>query len=206
MNHNRLKKILCRTGKNGKMYINYDKNLEKTSQFRIKERSDQMSEEDVIIGVILTFLGVFLAMFAVGIVLYILQGIGLFKIAKREGKEDLAWLAWIPIASTFLMTVLVEKEVHQELRGKVTMIYGIAFAASIVASAFIPFAGLVTSIVVFYAFYFIAKMYSTNPVLHLVISIVTFGIAMPIQIFIFRNRKRVIPGGLDVEDSVFDYQ
>src|SRR5690625_93941 len=188
------------------MYINYDKKLEITSQLSIEERSGQMSDVEVIERVFLVFLGLFLVMFAIGTVFYILQGIGLFKIAKREGKEDLAWLAWIPIASTFLMTVLVEKEVHQELRGKVTMIYGIAFAASIVASAFIPFAGLVTSIVVFYAFYFIAKMYSTNPVLHLVISIVTFGIAMPIQIFIFRNRKRVIPGGPDDEDPVVDYQ
>src|SRR5699024_11187732 len=134
--------FLCRIGKNGKMYINYDKKLEITSQFNIKERRDKLSEESVVIGLLLTFLGYFIAMYDVGIVFYILQAIGLFKIAKREGREDLAWLGWIPIASTFLMTVLVEKEVHQELRGKVTMIYGIAFAASVVASVFIPFAGL----------------------------------------------------------------
>lgn len=176
-----------------------------------------MSEEGVVIGLILTFLGFFLAMFAVGIVLYILQAIGLFKIAKREGREDLAWLAWIPIASTFLMTLLVEKEVHKEFRGKLTMIYGIIFAVSFltsVSSAFIPFigtiismfAGIAASVVVFYAFYFIAKMYSTSPVLHLVISIITFGFAMPIQIFIFRNRKRVIPGGPDDQGPVVEYQ
>ena len=176
-----------------------------------------MSEEGIVIGLILTFLSFFLAIFAMGIVFYILQAIGLFKIAKREGREDLAWLAWIPIGSTFLMTVLVEKEVHQELRGKVTMIYGIIFAASFVASVFsvfIPFigsiisifAGIVASIIVFYAFYFLAKMHSTNPLLHLVISIVTIGIAMPIQIFIFRNRKRVIPGGPDDQGPVVDYQ
>lgn len=165
-----------------------------------------MSEESVIIGLILTFLGLFLALFAVGIVFYILQAIGLFKIAKREGREDLAWLGWIPIANTFLMTLLVEKEVHEDFRGKVTMIYGIAFAASIIVSAFIPFAGLVASIVVFYAFYFLAKMYSTNPVMHLVISIVTFGVAMPIQIFIFRNRKRITPDTPDDGDPVVDYQ
>lgn len=151
-----------------------------------------MNEEDVVIGFFLAFIGVFLAIFVVAIIFYILQAIGLFKIAKREGRQDLAWLAWIPIASTFLMTLLVEKEVHPELRGKVTMIYGIAFAASIVVSAFIPFAGFIASILVFYAFFFLAKMYSTNPVLHLVISIVTFGIAMPIQIFILRNRERII--------------
>ena len=178
-----------------------------------------MSEEGVVIGLILTFLGFFLAMFAVGIVLYILQAIGLFKIAKREGREDLAWLAWIPIASTFLMTLLVEKEVHKEFRGKLTMIYGIIFAGSFLASifsVFIPFigsfislfVGIAASVIVFYAFYFLAKMHSTNPLLHLVISIVTIGIAMPIQIFIFRNRKRVIPGGPDDQDQgpVVDYQ
>src|SRR5699024_9247267 len=100
------------------------------SQFSIKGRRDNMSEEGVVIDIILTLLGFFLVMFAVGIVLYILQAIGLFKIAKREGREDLAWLAWIPIASTFLMTLLVEKEVHKEFRGKLTMIYGIIFAVS----------------------------------------------------------------------------
>jgi len=196
------------------MYINYDKKLEITSQLSIEERSGQMSDVEVIERVFLVFLGLFLVMFAIGTVFYILQGIGLFKIAKREGREDLAWLAWIPIASTFLMTVLVEKEVHQELRGKVTMIYGIVLATSLVATVIIPFvgsiislfAGLVAPIVVLYAFYFIAKMYSMNPVLHLVISIVTFGIATPIQIFIFRNRKRVIPDGPDDQDPVVDYQ
>lgn len=162
-----------------------------------------MSEEGIIIGFLMAFIGIFLAIFVVAIIFYILQAIGLFKIAKREGREDLAWLAWIPIASTFLLTLIVENEVHKDFRGKVTMIYGIAFAASIIASAFIPFAGLVASIVVFYAFYFLANMYSTNPVLHLVISIVTFGIAMPIQIFIFRKRERIIT---DDQGPVINHQ
>lgn len=150
-----------------------------------------MTEEDVLIGFLMAFLGFSLVFLVVGLIFYVLFAVGLFKIAKREGRQDLAWLAWIPVASSFLLTLVVENEVHKDFRGKVTMIYGIAFAASILLSAFIPFVGLVASIVVFYAFYFLASMYSTNPVLHLVISIVTFGFAMPIQVFIFRNRERI---------------
>src|SRR5690625_313877 len=152
-----------------------------------------MSDEQMLgtfLAAILGFLAVFLV---VGLILYILQAIGLFKIAKREGRADLAWLAWIPIASTFLMTLIVENNVHKEFRGKLTLIYGIAFAASIILSSFIPFVGFLPTIVVFYAFYFFAAKFSTNPILHIVIAIVTFGIAMPIQIFIFRNRESIVP-------------
>lgn len=150
-----------------------------------------MSDEQVLgtfLAVILGFLAFFIV---IGLILYIFNAIGLFKIAKREGRADLAWLAWIPIASTFLLTLLVENDVHKEFRGKVTMVYGIAFAASILLSTFIPFAGFIGSVIVFYAFYFLAKKFSTNPVLHLVISIITLGVAMPIQIFIFRNREAI---------------
>lgn len=151
-----------------------------------------MSDEQLLgtfFAAILGFLAIFLV---VGLILYILSAIGLFKIAKREGRADLAWLAWIPIASTFLLTLLVENDVHKEFRGKVTLIYGITFAASILLSSFIPFAGFLTSIVMYYAFYFFAKKFSTNPILHIVIAIVTFGFAIPIQIFIFRNREALI--------------
>lgn len=148
-----------------------------------------MTEENVLLGLIVTFIGFFFILLLVGIVFYILHAIGLFKIAKRAGRGDVAFLAWIPIVSTFLMTLLVEDNVHKELRGKVTLIYGIAFAVSVLLSAFIPFAGFASLIVMYYAFYFLAKRLSTNPVLHLVIAIVTFGMSIPIQIFMFRNRE-----------------
>lgn len=157
---------------------------------------NNMSEEE---GAILAVLGVFLAFFAVfaivGLILYILQAIGLFKIAKNEGRADLAWLAWIPIASTFLLTLIVERDVHKEFRGKMTLIYGIAFVASAVLANFVFFIGFIPMIVMYYAFFFLARKFSPNPVLHIVIAIITFGMAIPIQLFIFRNRESIAPAG-----------
>ncbi len=154
-----------------------------------------MNEEDVVIGLFITFIGVFLVLGVIGIVLYVLNAIGLFKIAKREGREDLAWLAWIPIASTFLLTLIVERDVHKEFRGKMTLIYGIAFVASAVLANFVFFIGFIPMIVMYYAFFFLARKFSPNPVLHIVIAIITFGMAIPIQLFIFRNRESIAPAG-----------
>lgn len=160
-----------------------------------------MDEESVLIGLLLTFIGFFIFLLLIGIIFYILNAIGLYKIAKRAGRGDLAILAWIPIANTFLMTLLVENDVHKELRGKVTLIYGIAFVVSIFLSIFVQIAGFISLLVIYYAFYFLAKKLSTNPVLHIVIAIVTLGISMPIQIFMFRNREFIHP---DDQGSIID--
>src|SRR5690625_3851329 len=146
-------------------------------------------EDDVLLGLIFALSAFCVLLLIVAFILFIFQAIGLFKIAKREGKADIAWLAWIPVVNTILMTLLVENDVHKYIRGKLTLIYGIAFVLSIIASSFIPFIGFVPLAIIYYAFYFIAKRYTDNPVLHLVIAIITFGFAMPIQIFIFRNRE-----------------
>ncbi len=108
---------------------------------------------------------------------------------KREGKEDIAWLAWIPIVSQFLMTWLVEKDVHPGIRGKFTILYGVAVVVSFLLSSAVFFVTLIPTAMIFYAFYFIAKRYSTNPVLHVVIGIITVSTSIPISLFMFRNRE-----------------
>src|SRR5699024_9593008 len=155
-------------------------------------------EDEAFLAFFLAFLGIIVVFLLIGIVMYIFQAIGLFKIAKREGHEDKAWLAWIPIANAFLMTILLERAVHEGLRNKLTLVYGITFAASIVLGGFIPFISIAPGILFFYAFYFLAKRYSSNPVLHLVIAIITGGLAVGIQVFIFRNREPVDTTGLAV--------
>lgn len=146
-------------------------------------------EEDILLGMIVAFFAVFVFLGIVAIILFFFQAIGLFKITKREGKGDIAWLAWIPVINTFLITLLVENDVHKELRGKFTLIYGIAFVLSIILASFIAFVGLIPMVLFYYAFYFLANKYSDKPVLHLVIGIITLGFAVPIQIFMFRNRE-----------------
>lgn len=148
-------------------------------------------EQEIILGLLAAFLGVFIFLFIIGIILFVLQAIGLFKIAKREGKEDIAWLAWIPIVSQFLMTWLVEKDVHPGIRGKFTILYGVAVVVSFLLSSAVFFVTLIPTAMIFYAFYFIAKRYSTNPVLHVVIGIITVGTSIPISLFMFRNREMI---------------
>lgn len=150
-------------------------------------------EDLFFVGVFLAFAGFFGFLILIGIVLYILQAIGLFKIAKREGKGNIAWLAWIPAVGQFLLTYLVEKYVHPGLRGKFTLLFGIAFLVSIMFAYFLPYAPFIPMAIYFYAFYFIAKRYTDNPVLHVAIAVVSFGSSIPVQIFLFRNREMVEP-------------
>ncbi len=90
------------------------------------------SEDSIILG-LLAVLGFLIFFFIIiGIIFYVLNAIGLFKIAKKMGKEDLAFMAWIPVANSFLVPILVENDVHEEIRGKFTLIFAISFIASII--------------------------------------------------------------------------
>ena len=139
------------------------------------------------------FFGILALLFVVLIVvfigLYAISAIGLSGIAEKEG-HDKAWLAWIPIANTFLMMMLVEDDVHESMRGKYTLIFAITFIASIVLGGFFPPIGLVPSVMMYYALYLLANSRSDNAVMYLVISIVTFNFATPFMLFRLRNRDR----------------
>lgn len=159
-------------------------------------------EDDILLGLIFAFFAFFLFIMFIALILFVLQAIGLFKMAKREGKGDIAWLAWIPIISQFLMTLLVERNVHPGLRGKYTLLFAVAVVLSFITGYFIPFISLIPFIMLLYAFYFIAEKYSINPVLHIVIATITIGAAIPIQIFIFRNREVIGAEEIIVEDPI----
>lgn len=147
-----------------------------------------MSEEGIILGFFAAFFGILLFGFIVAVILYILYGIGMYKIAGKEGRGDLAWLAWIPIGNFFILPLVVENYVHKDLRGKFTLIFGIAFVVSFVFSwVFAPF-GFIYLILFIYAFYVLALRYSDNAIVHLIISIITLGASVPISVFRLRNR------------------
>lgn len=150
-----------------------------------------MDDEIIGYGFLAVLGGFVLAYFIVAILLYVLNGIGFYKIAKNEGRGNIAWLAWIPIANVFLLPVLVEDDVHEQVRGKFVLIFIITFVASFILGMFFtPFA-FMTTIVYLYGFYFLAAKYSNNAVVHLVISIVTLGISVPFSVFRFRNREPI---------------
>jgi len=105
--------------------------------------------------------------------------------------QDKAWMAWVPVVNFFLLTMLVENDVHEQIRGNLTLIYGISLAASVLLNWIFAPISIVPLAVSLYAFYFLARKYSTNEVAHVVIAAITFSAAMPIQLFMFRNRDHV---------------
>lgn len=150
------------------------------------------SEESIILGFFAALAGFFILFFIVGIILYVLNAIGLYSITKKSEKSDLAFLAWIPIANMFLVTLLVEDDVHEEIRGKFTLIFAIAFVVSFVLSWFFGPFGFLYLVAYLYGFHFIAKKYSENAVVHTIIGAVTFGASTAVSFFRFRNREPIV--------------
>lgn len=131
----------------------------------------------------------FLVMMLISLVFYVIQAIALMKISENVG-YDKGWLAWIPIANSFLMPILVEDEVHESMKGRFTLIYGISLIGSLFLSTFIPFASIIPAVLMYYAFFIIARWFSEHYVAHLVIAILTGGFSIAISLFRFRNRKK----------------
>src|SRR5699024_7237550 len=99
------------------------------------------SDEGVVLGLLAAFAGFMIFILLIGLVFYILFAIGMFNISKTMGRGDLAFLAWIPIAQTFLIPLVVENDVHEGLRGKFTIVYAISWVGSIILGMFFaPFA------------------------------------------------------------------
>lgn len=136
----------------------------------------------------------------VSLIIYVLEAFALMKISNNVG-FDKGWLAWVPIANSFVMPMMVENEVHKSMRGKFTLIYGIALGASVLLSGFIPFISLVPTVLSYYAFYLIAKWFSENPIIHVVIAVVTLGLSLPISLLMFRNRKKLTEQPEIIEQS-----
>src|SRR5699024_12796485 len=108
------------------------------------------------------------------------------------------------VANSFLMMWLLEKSVHESFRNKLTLIYGISIAATVVLSSFgAGFISFIPSILFFYAFYFLLIRYSTNLILHLVIGIITLSGSTSISIFMFRNNQPVDTTRMDVIDKPY---
>ena len=62
-------------------------------------------------GGMLAFLAAFLVIFLiVAVALYVYFALVLSTLAKKMGKKDLAWLAWVPIANLAMFPILAKKE------------------------------------------------------------------------------------------------
>lgn len=146
------------------------------------------SEESFFVGLFAVFAGFILFLVVIAIVFYILYALGMFNIAKTLGRSDMAFLAWIPIAQTFLLPLVVEDDVHEQIRGKFTLIYAVAWLASIFLGMFFAPASFIPIIILLYGFHVLASRFSENALAHTIIGVVTLGMSLSISLFMFRNR------------------
>ena len=70
-----------------------------------------MSDESIVAGILAIYLIILAVLFIFYVVNYVFKGIGMYTIAKRQGK-DYPWLAFIPFARTYL---------HGELAGNIRL-------------------------------------------------------------------------------------
>lgn len=48
-------------------------------------------------------------MWVVGVVMYVLNGIAFMKLAELAGRQDIGWMAWVPIANVIQQLLLIKK-------------------------------------------------------------------------------------------------
>ena len=142
-----------------------------------------------------------------GLIFYILQSIGLMKLAKRNNIKH-SWLAFIPVANTY-----IHGKVAFEDKIKTFTLLSIKIISTIISSSYylnlvlsyVNFHTVYTSnntianvfswtyiIFLFYASYQIFKKYSDKAVIMLVFSVLSCGLLTPIFLFAIRNNERKI--------------
>lgn len=137
------------------------------------------------IGIVITLFVISVLVF---LVFHVLMAIGLYTLVKRSSRHDLAWLAWVPIVNTFLITLLVEEDAHESVRGKLTIVYLIVIVGGFLFSGFLPFLTVLPFAVLMYAFYLLLQKYSKNAIIHTAIAVVTGSLGMSISLFMVRHR------------------
>lgn len=122
---------------------------------------------------------------------YILQGIGLSDIAKKQG-EDKYWLAWIPLGGVLLLMMLIEEKVPKLLRNKMTLLFSLSLIVSIFLGFNISLVFLsIPLLILIYAFGYIARSYSKNHIIHFLLAVISIGLSIPFQLFALSHRNFV---------------
>lgn len=144
---------------------------------------------------LLAVFGAFAFLFVIiGIVLYILASLGLYKMAMNAGIEN-PWLAWIPIANIYILARLIKtlRIADKEVPKLEYVLPGGALAVAILGG--IPLIGTLLSlayaILIFFALHKLFKMYRPqSATLWLILSII-LSFMGPIFIFMMRNDRPV---------------
>lgn len=135
--------------------------------------------------------------FAIGILFYILQAVGLQAMAKNRGMDN-GWLGWIPIANTWLLGQLSGPNVlfgKWEFKNLFAFVFIGSFLTNILVcfdSALMVLLALIAAIVLMYALFVMYRdffaYYTDNPVAITILSFL-FTPLLPIMIFVYRNRE-----------------
>jgi len=141
-----------------------------------------MTNDMEIFAFIMSFFLIFLI---IGIILYVLFAIGLMKMANRENIEN-AWLAWVPIAQTYIMGRLISHKLGENSGWIVLGVTLISMFTSWipVLGQLISFGVLIFSFVILHWIY---EKYSNKAVLMTIFTVITAGSLSPIFIFAIRN-------------------
>lgn len=149
-------------------------------------------------GGIFAFLAIFGALiflfFIVGIVLYILASLGLYKMAVNVSIEN-PWLAWVPVANMYIIAKLIKT---LKIKDFIVPSLEYVLPGGVIAVAIlggIPFIGtllsLAYSILLFFALHKLFKIYRPqNALLWLILSII-LPFMGPIFIYMIRNDRRI---------------
>jgi hypothetical protein len=132
--------------------------------------------------------------FIIGIVLYILASLGLYKMAVNVGIEN-PWLAWIPVANMYIIAKLIKTlSIGSWVVPKLEYVLPGSCIAVVILGA-IPVIGTLLSLAYavlgFFALHKLYKVYRPqNAVLWIVLSII-LPFMGPIFIYRIRNDKRI---------------
>ncbi|MGC4377861.1 hypothetical protein WD019_13080 [Fictibacillus sp. Mic-4] len=131
----------------------------------------------------------FLIFLVIGIIMYIFLGIGLMRMAKREGIEN-EWLAWVPIAQMYILGKIVS---HKLGPNGGFILLGVSIGAFVLS--FIPILGAIIGfaigIFMFFVYHWTYDKYSDKAVLMTVFTVLTCGGLAPIFIFAIRNNHKM---------------
>lgn len=153
-------------------------------------------EDTILSSVVLFFNTTLITISIIAFAWFVLQGIGLFKIAKENNIRN-AWLAWIPFAQNFVLGEIVGNKIWN-INGT-SWILLLGELLIVLIPLFIPL-NLLTLILltVFYFIYYLYYQSALNilyqeqdqdkSVLYFILGFI-FPFLIPIWIFVLRNKK-----------------
>ncbi|UTR13768.1 hypothetical protein MM221_14255 [Salipaludibacillus sp. LMS25] len=139
------------------------------------------------------FLIILIISLVVGLVLFILSAVALRRMAVREGRQN-AWMAFVPFMNLYLFGEIARDDSDKSWIQAIPLTLLLGSIGYLVIH-FVPGIGMLYSLcfngLVLYVSYLVFNKYSHSPVPLLIVSVVTFGMAIPFILFAIRNNDKV---------------